>query len=182
MASDLEAVGIKTTLRQITFAEWLPKWLGFESLLLANVLAFVLAALVMVVVAQGIERLVLRPLVNQEGVALLMALITIGGAIVVRRSPALVSMRERSCAASSRTQFGMPAIRVMSRFQVRSTIASIFSDQLVIRAMSRPGSYRCFSTQPGSCFATIPLMSPAKAMKGRDSWIGSREVEPPRMR
>ena len=54
-------------------SEWLPKWLGFESLLLANVLAFVLAALIMMVVAQIIERLVLRPLVNQEGVTLLMA-------------------------------------------------------------------------------------------------------------
>ena len=67
------AMVLFAALAMARLAEWLPKWLGFESLLLANVLAFVLAALVMVVVAQGIERLVLRPLVNQEGVTLLMA-------------------------------------------------------------------------------------------------------------
>src|SRR3981189_2490152 len=33
------------------FAEWIPRWLGFESLLLANILAFVAAMAVMVVVA-----------------------------------------------------------------------------------------------------------------------------------
>ena len=47
-------------------------WLGIESKLLANVLAFVLAR-VMIVVAWLIERLVLRQLVNQEGITLLMA-------------------------------------------------------------------------------------------------------------
>mgnify|MGYP003339355009 CR=1 FL=1 len=40
---------------------------------LAVALAFVLAALIMMVVAQIIERLVLRHLVNQEGTTLLMA-------------------------------------------------------------------------------------------------------------
>jgi branched-chain amino acid transport system permease protein len=67
------AMVLFAALAMARLAEWLPKWLGFESLLLANLLAFVLAALIMVVVAQGIERLVLRPLVNQEGVTLLMA-------------------------------------------------------------------------------------------------------------
>ncbi len=67
------AMVLFAALAMARLAEWLPKWLGFESLLLANVLAFVLAALIMVVVAHGIERLVLRPLVNQEGVTLLMA-------------------------------------------------------------------------------------------------------------
>jgi branched-chain amino acid transport system permease protein len=43
-------------------AEWMPLWL-----------AFVLAALIMVVFAWVVERLVLRKLVNQEGVTLLMA-------------------------------------------------------------------------------------------------------------
>jgi branched-chain amino acid transport system permease protein len=55
------------------FSEWLPRWLGFESRLLANVLAFVGAMAVMIVVAWLIERFVLGKLVNQEGVTLLMA-------------------------------------------------------------------------------------------------------------
>jgi len=67
------AMVLFAALAMARFAEWIPELLGFESLLLANLLAFVLAALIMVVVAQGIERLVLRPLVNQEGVTLLMA-------------------------------------------------------------------------------------------------------------
>ena len=67
------AMVLFAALAMARLAEWLPGLLGFESLLLANLLAFVLAALIMVVVAQGIERLVLRPLVNQEGVTLLMA-------------------------------------------------------------------------------------------------------------
>jgi len=52
---------------------WLPAWLGFESLLLANILAFLIAAVIMFAVAWLIERLVLRHLVNQEGATLLMA-------------------------------------------------------------------------------------------------------------
>ena len=67
------AMVLFAALAMARLAEWLPELLGFESLLLANLLAFVLAALIMVVVAQVIERLVLRPLVNQEGVTLLMA-------------------------------------------------------------------------------------------------------------
>jgi branched-chain amino acid transport system permease protein len=55
------------------FAEWFPQWLGFESRMLANVLAFVAAMAMMVAVAWLIERLALRHLVNQEGVTLLMA-------------------------------------------------------------------------------------------------------------
>lgn len=60
------------------FAEWFPQWLGFESLVLANLLAFVAAIGVMVVVAWLIERLALRGLVNQEGITLLMATLGIG--------------------------------------------------------------------------------------------------------
>ena len=67
------AMVLFAALAMARLAEWLPELLGFESLLLANLLAFVLASLIMVVVAQIIERLVLRPLVNQEGVTLLMA-------------------------------------------------------------------------------------------------------------
>ena len=55
------------------FAEWLPALLGFDSKLLGNLLAFVAAMAMMVVVAWLIERLVLRPLVNQEGIVLFMA-------------------------------------------------------------------------------------------------------------
>lgn len=60
------------------FAEWFPLWFGFDSLLLANVLAFLAAMLVMVLVAWLIERLALRGLVNQEGITLLMATLGIG--------------------------------------------------------------------------------------------------------
>jgi branched-chain amino acid transport system permease protein len=55
------------------FAEWIPKGLGFDSKLLANVLAFVAAMALMIAVAWVIERLVLGKLVNQEGITLLMA-------------------------------------------------------------------------------------------------------------
>ena len=60
------------------FAEWIPQWLGFDSLVLANLLAFMAAILVMVIVAWLIERLALRGLVNQEGITLLMATLGIG--------------------------------------------------------------------------------------------------------
>ena len=55
------------------FSEWIPQWTGVDSLLMANVLAFALAAVVMFAVAWAIEFLVLRHLVNQEGATLLMA-------------------------------------------------------------------------------------------------------------
>jgi branched-chain amino acid transport system permease protein len=55
------------------FSEWLPALLGTDSKILGNVLAFIAAMLMMVVVAWLIERLVLGKLVNQEGITLLMA-------------------------------------------------------------------------------------------------------------
>ena len=55
------------------FSEWIPQWTGVNSLWMANVLAFVMAAVVMFVVAWAVEYLVLRHLVNQEGATLLMA-------------------------------------------------------------------------------------------------------------
>ena len=55
------------------FSEWIPEWTGVDSLLMANALAFVMAAVVMFVVAWAVEYLVLRHLVNQEGATLLMA-------------------------------------------------------------------------------------------------------------
>lgn len=67
------AMVLFAALAMARFAMWLPAWLGFESKLLANVLAFVLAMGVMIVVAWLVERLVLSGLVNQEGVTLLMA-------------------------------------------------------------------------------------------------------------
>ena len=67
------AMVLFAALSMARLSEWIPRWLGFESLLLANLLAFVGAMIVMVVVAWLIEKLVLRRLVNQEGVTLLMA-------------------------------------------------------------------------------------------------------------
>ncbi len=67
------AMVLFAALAMARFAEWFPKWFGFESLLLANLLAFVSAMAVMIVVAWLIERLALSKLVNQEGITLLMA-------------------------------------------------------------------------------------------------------------
>jgi branched-chain amino acid transport system permease protein len=53
-------------------AEWLPRWLPVLAPV-ALPLAFILAAAVMVALAWLVERLVLRHLVNQEGIVLLMA-------------------------------------------------------------------------------------------------------------
>ena len=67
------AMVLFAALAMARFAEWIPRWLGFESLVLANVLAFFAAMGVMIAVAWLIERLVLSKLVNQEGITLLMA-------------------------------------------------------------------------------------------------------------
>jgi branched-chain amino acid transport system permease protein len=67
------AMVLFAALAMARLSEWLPAWLGFESLVLANVVAFLLAAAIMYVVAVLVERLVLRPLVNQEGITALMA-------------------------------------------------------------------------------------------------------------
>ncbi|HSV81346.1 MAG TPA: branched-chain amino acid ABC transporter permease [Ramlibacter sp.] len=67
------AMVLFAALAMARFAEWLPKWLGFDSLILANLLAFLCAGAIMFAVAWLIERLVLRHLVNQEGATLLMA-------------------------------------------------------------------------------------------------------------
>jgi branched-chain amino acid transport system permease protein len=67
------AMVLFAALAMARFAEWLPKWLGFESAVLANLLAFVVAGAIMFAVAWLVERLVLRHLVNQEGATLLMA-------------------------------------------------------------------------------------------------------------
>ena len=67
------AMVLFAALAMARFSEWVPAWLGFESLLLANIIAFVLAAICMLIFAWLVERLVLRHLVNQEAVTLLMA-------------------------------------------------------------------------------------------------------------
>jgi branched-chain amino acid transport system permease protein len=67
------AMVLFAALAMARFAEWFPKLLGFDSRLLANLLAFAAAVAVMVAVAWAVERLVLGKLVNQEGITLLMA-------------------------------------------------------------------------------------------------------------
>jgi len=67
------AMVLSAALAMARFSEWIPEWLGFDNKVLANVLAFGVAMVMMVVAAWLIERLVLRNLVNQEGIILLMA-------------------------------------------------------------------------------------------------------------
>ena len=67
------AMVLFAALAMARFSEWIPGWLGIEDKLLGNLIAFGLAAAIMYVLAWLIERLVLRHLVNQEGVTLLMA-------------------------------------------------------------------------------------------------------------
>jgi branched-chain amino acid transport system permease protein len=71
------AMVLVAALSMARFSEWIPQWLGLESLLLANILAFIVSGLFMWVLAIVIERWVLRYLVNQEGTTLLMATIGI---------------------------------------------------------------------------------------------------------
>ncbi len=67
------AMVLFAALAMARLSTWLPQWLGFSNPVLANVAAFIGALAVMVAVAWVIERLVLSRLVNQEGIALLMA-------------------------------------------------------------------------------------------------------------
>ena len=67
------AMVLFAALAMARFAEWIPQWTGVQSALLANLLAFGLAMLVMIAVAWAIEKLALSKLVNQEGITLLMA-------------------------------------------------------------------------------------------------------------
>lgn len=67
------AMVLFAALAMARFSEWLPGWTGLESKFLVNFLAFAIALVLMVIVAWLIEKLVLGKLVNQEGVALLMA-------------------------------------------------------------------------------------------------------------
>ena len=67
------AMGRVAALCMARFAEWIPAWTGLESKALANLMAFAVSVVFMFLLAWVIERLVLRHLVNQEGVTLLMA-------------------------------------------------------------------------------------------------------------
>lgn len=71
------AMVLIAALAMARLSEWIPGWLGVESKLLGNVLAFIISALFMWLIAVLIERYVLRYLVNQEGTTLLMATIGI---------------------------------------------------------------------------------------------------------
>ncbi|WP_394757228.1 branched-chain amino acid ABC transporter permease [Rhodoferax sp.] len=72
------AMVLFAALAMARFSEWIPAWTGISNPVVANVAAFLLAGVVMFVVAWLIERLVLRHLVNQEGTTLLMATLGIG--------------------------------------------------------------------------------------------------------
>ncbi len=72
------AMVLFAALAMARFAEWFPLWTGIENRLVANTAAFLIAAVIMFVVAWVIERFVLRHLVNQEGTTLLMATLGIG--------------------------------------------------------------------------------------------------------
>src|SRR5580765_3213887 len=67
------AMVLFAALAMARFSEWVPQWTGIENRWFANITAFVLAGVVLFVVAWAIERLVLRHLVNQEGATLLLA-------------------------------------------------------------------------------------------------------------
>ena len=67
------AMVLFAALAMARFAEWIPQWTGLDNKVIANLLAFAVAMLLMIGVAWVIERLVLSKLVNQEGITLLMA-------------------------------------------------------------------------------------------------------------
>jgi branched-chain amino acid transport system permease protein len=67
------AMVLFAALAMARFSEWLPELSGIDNKFLVNLLAFVGAVAVMILVAWLVERLVLGKLVNQEGVTLLMA-------------------------------------------------------------------------------------------------------------
>ncbi|RMW97555.1 branched-chain amino acid ABC transporter permease [Allofranklinella schreckenbergeri] len=67
------AMVLFAALAMARFSEWLPQWTGIDNPWFANIGAFAITGLIMLVVAWFIERLVLRHLVNQEGATLLMA-------------------------------------------------------------------------------------------------------------
>ena len=67
------AMVLFAALAMARFSEWIPLYTGISNMVVANLLAFVGAGILMFGVAWLIERLALRHLVNQEGTTLLMA-------------------------------------------------------------------------------------------------------------
>ncbi len=68
------AMVLFAALAMARFAEWVPLWTGItDNRLVTTSIAFILAGIVMFLVAWTVERFVLRHLVNQEGTTLLMA-------------------------------------------------------------------------------------------------------------
>jgi len=67
------AMVLFAALAMARFSEWIPLWLDLDNKWLGNLLAFTVSTVLMFMLAWLIERLVLRHLVNQEGVTLLMA-------------------------------------------------------------------------------------------------------------
>ncbi len=67
------AMVLFAALAMARFAEWIPAWTGIQNPIATTVAAFVVAGLLMFVLAWLVERLVLRHLVNQEAATLLMA-------------------------------------------------------------------------------------------------------------
>ena len=68
------AMVLFAALAMARFAEWVPLWTGIaDNRLVTTSIAFILAGVVMFLVAWTVERYVLRHLVNQEGTTLLMA-------------------------------------------------------------------------------------------------------------
>ena len=67
------AMVLFAALAMARFATWIPAWTGIDNPIVANIAAFLIASLIMFVVAWVIEKFVLRHLVNQEGTTLLMA-------------------------------------------------------------------------------------------------------------
>ena len=68
------AMVLFAALAMARFAEWVPLWTDIaDNRLVTTSIAFILAGVVMFLVAWTVERMVLRHLVNQEGTTLLMA-------------------------------------------------------------------------------------------------------------
>lgn len=67
------AMVLFAALAMARLAEWLPEWIGVPPGFPALGVALVLTIGIMILLAMAIEKLVLRPLVNQDGVVLLMA-------------------------------------------------------------------------------------------------------------
>jgi branched-chain amino acid transport system permease protein len=98
------AMVLFAALAMARFSEWIPQWTGIDSLLLANVAAFVIAGAIMFVVAWVIERLVLRHLVNQEGATLLMATLGIAYFLEGLGQTCSAAASTRSTSACPRTR------------------------------------------------------------------------------